>query len=261
MNLFKRNGAAEVEAELNALERRRELLQGRLGAAVAAAQAASKAALANLVDGDVDDENTQRQLEDAARDAGRAADSLAAGLGELDARVDEARQRLTAARDAEVRERRANELEVAAAAISKRAAVLEKSVDALAAAFDLFVAELPEDFSIELERLFPSDQRTPKTGNATDAARAILAGAIYLSEPRLFEVCPLEESYAPAHSGRAMMLRHFDEKAGGKLDHRLWGVTGEEVDVASVRASTEKHIVSPLLAMAQALRSPTSDAT
>lgn len=257
--IFMKNPVETAQAAISALDKRRALLQSRLGSAVVGAQQSARDAIDYLVVGD-DDPARARELEEAAREQRRVADQIALALTEIDQRIEDAERNLRGARDQEARESRAAELDAAAAAISKRAVALERAVDALATAFNSFVVELPEDFSVERERLFPNDQRLSEVGNGTDAARAILAGALYLSEPRLFEVSPVEQSYAPAHCARAIMLRHFDEKAGGKLDHRLWGATGEEVDIASVRASTEKHIVSPLLAMARALRSPRSAA-
>lgn len=243
--IFRTKSQAEaIESELATLEKRRSALAGKLEATIVARDAAIAERRATMIESD--DDAALATVEAKIGAAERSGDALRDTLGELDARLADARQRLDAARDAEAREGAAVARDNVAATVEKIAARLEKKVDELSA----LALELIDAIPAELVDVRNYEEIFGARGVLTPAevVRAIIAEGLYAKTPDLFEV--VGPSFAASVEIR---LPVAVRKPDGSLCRSV-PVNDDTVRFLPVRDSAEQNIIGPLRRAADEIR-------
>jgi hypothetical protein len=183
----KANSVQKVEADLQALERRRPKLQSQLSAAEAALDASRNERREFLIGDDAengtDRATLERKLLGAERDVAAYSDALAA----LDAKIIDTRKRLGEARDEEIREAESTAREAAAIAIGEKAVRLERAIDELAAAADE-LRDLIDPGCIEVRSYENFKGDSDKPMDPFSLVRLTVAEGLFSRSPELFTI-------------------------------------------------------------------------
>ncbi|MGD9656905.1 MAG: hypothetical protein AB7U61_04570 [Methylocystis sp.] len=156
-------------------------------------------------------------------------------------------ERIEAAKDATVRQRRAAQLEKDAAAIEERVKAINAAIDVLGGAFTKLVEVIPSDSGV----LVDADHMT-RPASPEDVARAVLASGLYVAAPTMFEMIqPRTRSARPASVER--VLNVFVSR-DGMLSRFNPGLVGEECTIPPTADAADQIIVSPLREQAARLR-------
>ncbi len=163
----------------------------------------------------------------------------------------ELENRIESARDKAERERLASEHERAAGQIETATKALEASLAALAVAFAELVKAIPAETFLRKY----SDRHVPPQQPASpeDVARAILANALYVAEPEIFETQKQRSAFAAYGAGVERVLSVYSF-GGGAMLPRNHGLNGEECEIHSAPIAADKLIVGPLRDKARTLR-------
>ena len=158
--------------------------------------------------------------------------------------------RLERARDKDARERVASEHERAAAAIEEKAKAFEGPINALAVAFAELVKSIPEETFL---RKYSDHHTMAQPASPEDVARAILANAIYVAEPEIFETQNQRSAFAAYGAGVERVLSVYSF-GGGVMLPRNHGLIGEECAIHPAPVAADQLIVAPLREKARTLR-------
>lgn len=183
-------------------------------------------------------------------DADKAAELAALKLERLELAEMALLEQIAAARDSDARQRRASEMDAAAAAIATKTAAVDAAASAFAAAYRDLLSAVPADM-IDVRILKP---RFSVDGAATpvDIARAIAAQALAASCPELFETHPPHVRVYGNACAKTLGVLVIDER--GRLSPVLAGEHGEKANITSAEKAAERFVIERLREKARALR-------
>jgi hypothetical protein len=247
MNLFgkKATGVSAIEADVAQLEKRRGALGAKLASAQSALEAARAARREHLIESAEDDASATAKFEGAVATAERDVVALHDAIGELDARLADARKRLVGAKEAAEREAAAHEREKAAAAIEARAVNLEKAIDALADAFSAFASEIPVKSPATR---YESGGARP--ANNFEVARAVLAQGLFQCLPDAFEVIGRQAIGAEFQIRMPVLFLRSDGHLHGGIPKEI----AADLKFPLASGAADKIVVAPLRRVAEEIR-------
>jgi hypothetical protein len=160
-------------------------------------------------------------------------------------------ERIESGRAKAEREHLAREHERAAAQIETATKGLEGPINALAVAFAELVKAIPAETFLRKY----SDRHVPPQQPASpeDVARTILANALYVAEPEIFETQKQRSAFAAYGAGVERVLSVYSF-GGGVMLPRNHGLNGEECEIHPAPIAADKLIVAPLREKARTLR-------
>lgn len=159
-------------------------------------------------------------------------------------------ERIERARDKSQRERVAGELERAAGQIETATKALEAPLAALAAAFAELVKAIPAQTFL---RKYSDRHTMPQPATPEDLARVILANALHVEAPSIFEMQKCRPAFSAYGAGVERAL-HVSTFSNGLVTPYNKGLIGEECEIHPAPIAADQLIVAPLREKARTLR-------
>jgi hypothetical protein len=160
-------------------------------------------------------------------------------------------ERIAAARDSDARQRRAGELEAAAAAIATKTAAVDAAASAFATAYKELLSAVRADL-VDIQ-ILSSRHTQPIKAAPADIAGAIAGQALAVACPQIFDDRPPTLRHWGAAVERVLAVHELDRD--GNLSPVLVGEHGQDAIISTADHAARRIILEPLKRVAEEIRS------